>query len=142
MGKPALVLVQEGLERGRENRIIDLYTNTKSQVEDLQKMYQKHMDDIKKSQITVEERKEEIEERRKLISLWHGVVEEVIDHNDDWTELEDAMRAAGAEDPEDREGSAFLLTLAVEDFELLKKVAVEYIDYDNKVASLPLPEVP
>jgi len=134
MGRPILTLIEEHLERGKENRIIEMYKNTKEKVEQLQEMYQKHIDDIRKSKTRVEERKKDIESRRKIVSLWLDVVVEVIEHNEDWSDLEDSLK-----NPED---SKFMLEEAVRDFEQLRDVAIEYIEYDKKIENLPLPEVP
>jgi len=134
LGQPILTLIEEHMERGKENRIIEMYKNTKEKVEQLQEMYQKHIDDIRKSKTRVEEKKKDIESRRRIVSLWLDVVVEVIDSNEDWSDLEDSLK-----NPED---SKFMLEEAATDFEQLRDVAIRYIEYDEKIENLPLPDMP
>ena len=131
LGKPILTIVEEWLERDQENSLIELYQSTKSQVETLEQMYKEHIDDIRTTKSNVEKRKTELADRRRIITLWHDVVVEIIEHHEDggWEELEEHMT----------EGNSFMLHEAIIDFQNLQDVAVQYIQYDKKVVDVPLP---
>jgi len=131
LGKPILTIVEEWLERNRENSLIELYQSTKSQVETLEQMYKEHIEDIRTTKSNVEKRKTELADRRRIITLWHDVVVEIIEHQEDggWEELEEHMT----------EGNSFMLHEAIIDFQNLQDVAVQYIKYDKKVVEVLLP---
>ena len=131
LGKPILTIVEEWLERDQENSLIELYQDTKSQVETLEQMYKEHIEDIRTTKSNVEKRKTELADRRRIITLWHDVVVEIIEHHEDggWEELEEHMT----------EGNSFMLHEAIIDFQNLQDVAVQYIQYDKKVVDVPLP---
>ena len=56
-------------------------------------MYKEHIDDIRTTKSNVEKRKTELADRRRIITLWHDVVVEIIEHHEDggWEELEEHM---------------------------------------------------